>query len=227
MTRVFAHRGWKARAAENTLAAFAEARLLGADGVELDVRLSADQALVVHHDPVLEGGGVIAELGVGDLPESVPLLAEALAVCEGMVVNVEIKNLPHEPGFDPSELIAGLVAATVVEAGWVDQVLVSSFSTATLDAVRVADPRLALGWLLPVAAVAPECLERAADAGYEALHPFVTQVDSELTVQARELGLGVNVWTVNAREDLVKMVELGVDGVITDRPDEALAVVAG
>src|ERR1700761_3714211 len=100
MTAVFAHRGCTEGFTENTLEAFAEAKRLGADGVELDVRLTADGALVVHHDPLVAGIGPVAEVTVPQLPGHIPLLVDALAVCEGMVVNVEIKNGPGEPGHD-------------------------------------------------------------------------------------------------------------------------------
>ena len=78
MTAVFAHRGCTDGFVENTLEAFAEAKRLGADGVELDVRLTADGALAVHHDPEIDGLGPISELTVPELPPSVPLLADAL-----------------------------------------------------------------------------------------------------------------------------------------------------
>ena len=75
MTAVFAHRGCTEGFTENTLDAFAEARRVGADGVELDVRLTADGALAVHHDAEIPGHGAIADLGVADLPAHVPLLS--------------------------------------------------------------------------------------------------------------------------------------------------------
>src|SRR5271154_1145471 len=118
MTAVFAHRGCTEGFTENTVDAFAEARRLGADGVELDVRLTADGALAVHHDAEIPGHGVIAQLGAADLPAHVPLLGDVLAVCDGMVVNVEIKNAPQDPGWDPAEAVAALTAAAVGEAGW-------------------------------------------------------------------------------------------------------------
>src|SRR5476651_1782318 len=99
-TAVFAHRGCTDGFVENTLEAFGEAKRLGADGVELDVPLTADGALAIHHDPAIEGLGPVADLSVADLPAHVPLLADALAVCEGMVVKVEIKNDPTDPGYD-------------------------------------------------------------------------------------------------------------------------------
>ena len=226
MTAVYAHRGCTEGFAENTLDAFAEARRLGADGVELDVRLTADGALAIHHDAVIDGVGVIAELEVGDLPAHVPLLADVLAVCDGMVVNVEIKNAPHDPGWDPTEAVASLVASSIEAAGWTERVIVSSFQPATLRAVQVADGRLALGALWGWGVEAGPALEEAAGAGFLAVHPFVTSVDAGLVERAHAAGLAVNAWTVNAVEDLRAMVAMGVDAVITDQLGAALAVVA-
>jgi glycerophosphoryl diester phosphodiesterase len=227
VTAVFAHRGCTEGFAENTIEAFAEARRLGADGVELDVRLTADGALAVHHDAEIPGVGVLAELGVADLPAHVPLLADVLAVCEGMVVNVEIKNAPQDPGWDPSEAVAALTAAAIEEAGWRTRVIVSSFQTATLRAVQVADGRLALGALWGFGTEAEPALAAAAEAGFGAVHPFVLSVDPGLVERAHAMGLAVNVWTVNAPEDLRAMVAFGVDTVITDRLGAALAAAAG
>jgi glycerophosphoryl diester phosphodiesterase len=227
MTAVFAHRGCTEGFEENTVDAFAEARRLGAEGVELDVRLTADGALAVHHDAEIPGIGTIAQLEVADLPAHVPLLTDVLAVCEGMVVNVEIKNAPQDPGWDPSEAVAALTAAAVEEAGWTTRVIVSSFQAATLHAVRAADGRLALGALWGFAAEVEPALAAAVEAGFAAVHPFVTSVDRELVDRIHAMGLAVNVWTVNAPDDLRAMAALGVDGVITDRLKEALAAVGG
>jgi len=227
MTAVFAHRGCTEGFTENTLDAFAEARRVGADGVELDVRLTADGALAVHHDAEIPGLGAIAGLGVAELPAHVPLLADVLAVCEGMVVNVEIKNAPQDPGWDAGEAVAALTAAAIEEAGWTDRVIVSSFQVTTLRAVQAADGRLALGALWGFGAEPGPALADAAAAGFRAVHPFVTSVTPELVDRAHAAGLAVNVWTVNAPDDLRAMVGLGVDTVITDRLRDALAVAGG
>ncbi len=226
MTAVFAHRGCTEGFTENTIDAFAEARRLGGDGVELDVRLTADGALAVHHDAEIPGIGVIARLEVADLPAHVPLLADVLAVCEGMVVNVEIKNAPQDPGWDAGEAVAALTAAAIEEAGWTRRVIVSSFQMATLRAVQAADGRLALGALWGFAAEPEPALAAVAEAGFVAVHPFVMSVSPELVERAHAMGLAVNVWTVNAPEDLRAMVGAGVDTVITDRLGDALAAVA-
>ncbi len=213
---------------ENTIDAFAEARRLGADGVELDVRLTADGGLAVHHDAEIPGLGAVAALGVADLPSHVPLLTDVLAVCDGMVVNVEIKNAPQDLGWDPGEAVTALTAAAIEEAGWTERVIVSSFQAATLRAVQAADGRLALGALWGFATEPGSALAEALSAGFRAVHPFVTAVTPELVERAHASGLAVNVWTVNAPEDLRTMVALGVDTVITDRLGDALAAaVAG
>ncbi len=227
MTAVFAHRGCAQGLVENTLEAFAEARRLGADGVELDVHLTADGALAVHHDGEIPGLGVIAALGVADLPAHVPLLADVLAVCEGMVVNVEIKNAPQDPGWDPGEAVAALVASAIDEAGWTERVIVSSFQVPTLLAVQAADPRLSLGVLWGFATQPARALAEAVDAGFRAVHPFVTSMDPALVQSAHDDGLALNVWTVNALDDLRAMVAWGADAVITDRVADALAVASG
>jgi glycerophosphoryl diester phosphodiesterase len=225
VTAVFAHRGCTEGFTENTIDAFAEARRLGADGVELDVRLTADGALAVHHDAEIPGLGAIARLEVADLPAHVPLLADVLAVCEGMVVNVEIKNAPQDPGWDAGEAVAALTAAAIEEAGWTSRVIVSSFQMATLLAVQAADGRLALGALWGVGAEPEPALAAAAEAGFVAVHPFVMSVNPDLVGRAHAMGLAVNVWTVNATEDLRAMVAAGADAVITDRLREARVAV--
>src|SRR4051812_6725756 len=103
---VLAHRGASAQAPANTLEAFALARTLGADGVELDVRRTADDILVVHHDPDAAGIGLLADAEFATVRATLPALptlAEALAQCEGLLVNVEIKCLPWEPDSDLPE----------------------------------------------------------------------------------------------------------------------------
>ena len=226
MTDVVAHRGCTEGFTENTVEAFAEARRRGADGVELDVRLTADGALAIHHDAEIPGVGIIAELAVADLPAHVPLLSDVLGVCEGMVVNVEIKNAPQDPGWDPGEAVAALTAAAIEEAGWTTRVIVSSFQPATLQAVQAADGRLALGALWGFGTEVGPALGAAVEAGFAAVHPFYASVDAGLVERAHAMGLAVNVWTVNAPEDLRAMVAAGVDAVITDRLAEALVAAA-
>jgi glycerophosphoryl diester phosphodiesterase len=225
VTAVFAHRGITDGFVENTIEAFSEARRLGADGVELDVRQSADGALVVHHDAVIEGVGPICEIAVRDLPAHVPLLDAVLRACDGLVVNVEIKNDHDVPGsYDESGALGMAVVGAITELGWLERTIISSFDVLSIDTVRAAEPRAVVGWLLGAAVDPLSRLAQASARGYQAVHPFVAGVRPELVAQAHDAGLAVNVWTVNADADLAAMVALGVDAVITDRVAAALAI---
>src|SRR5271166_2724021 len=88
VTEIFAHRGSCDLARENTVAAFAAARDLGADGVELDVHRTADGEVVVHHDAEVPGFGPIAQLMSADRPEWLPTLADVLDASRPLLVNV-------------------------------------------------------------------------------------------------------------------------------------------
>ncbi len=236
--RVLGHRGASAAARENTLVAFELARELGADGVELDVRLLADGALAVHHDAVLADGRPLADLHAAALPPHIPQLSEVLTICgsrslsPALEVNVEIKNDADEPGWDPT---GSTVAAAVVteirraqQAGFDGFVSVSSFDRASIDAVRAVDPDLPTGWLTAarVPAWAP-VLDALADAGHRALHPHHALLTAELLDAAHARGLAVAVWTVDSPARLAELVALGVDVVITNVPDVARRVVDG
>jgi glycerophosphoryl diester phosphodiesterase len=206
---------------ENTLEAFDRARRLGADGVELDVRMTADGALAVHHDPVIAGVGTLCEISTADLPPFVPLLAAALETCEGLTVNIEIKNLPGEPGFDPTDQTAREVADLVVAAGRASGIVVSSFWPGALDAVRDAVPDLATGLLLAPWFDPAEGVGAALSHGCTALHPHIELVGAALVDRAHDAGLSVATWTVSDRARLAAAAAAGVDTVITD--DVALA----
>ena len=227
MTAVFAHRGCTEGFVENTIEAFVEAHRRGADGVEFDVRRSADGALVIHHDAEVEGVGLIADTPVADLPAHVALFAAVIEACDGIQMNVEVKNKPGDPGYDPSGSLARAVAAELVEHGRLEGVIVSSFDAQTIEAVRGAEPALPVGWLLGVTANLPDAMAVALDRRYQALHPFFAAVKGDFVARCHEGGLAVNVWTPNADADLEAMLELGVDTLITDRLSAALALVAG
>jgi glycerophosphoryl diester phosphodiesterase len=226
---VQAHRGSPDPATgirENTLAAFARARLLGADGVELDVRRTTDGALAVHHDPVVEGTGAIHELRVGELPPEVPLLEAALDECRGMTVNVEVKNLPGEPGFDPDERCVEAVGELLTRSGLAENVIVSSFWPGSLEVLHLAHPEIQTGLLLSRSLGAEGMVEAATRLGCVALHPHADLVDQELVGTAHTAGLAVAAWTVNGRPHLDAVARAGVDTVITDEVPLALEVLS-
>ena len=206
------HRGRLPGFTENTVDAFVECAHLGADGVELDVRRCADGALVVIHDPMVAGLGVVADLAVGDLPGWVPLLGEALAACGTMSVNVEIKNDPSEPGFDDSGSLAMAVAEVL--AGREEQVVVSCFNRPTLDAVRTENSQLPTAWLATGLDGAE--LNELATAGHNGVNLLHLAVTEDLVTRAHSAGLQVGAWTVDEPGRMRELAGWGVDTVITN-----------
>jgi glycerophosphoryl diester phosphodiesterase len=217
MTLVVAHRGASARHAPgNTVEAFLAASELGADWVELDVHASADGALVVHHDPTLPDGRALHALRATDLPAWVPLLDVAIEACATMGVNVEIK------GDGPRDLRAGLIADTVAllrAVGAPARFLVTSFDSEIIDEVRALAPELPTGLLTLTDPLDGELLGSIAAAGHVAINPWDIWVRPELIDAAHELGLAVNVWTVDDADRMVELMAMGVDAIITNHPD--------
>ena len=225
MTLVVGHRGASAGVRQNTAEAFRLARRLGADWVELDVRRTVDHVLVAHHDAHLPDGRLIADTPLDDLPDWVPSLAEALEACEGMGVLVEIKNDPGEAGYDGDNTIAVAVAGLVSAYRPYDEVMISSFNTATVDRIREVDDRLATGLLMfdPVRVL--QGVDRAAAGGHTAIHPYHASVDGALLRRAREASVAVWVWSVNDAAAATELVRLGVDAIITDDCPAVRAIV--
>jgi glycerophosphoryl diester phosphodiesterase len=222
---VFAHRGLHIVERENTIAAFRAAAALGVDGVELDVRRTRDGVLVVHHDSSVNSL-LIAQSVRSALPEYVPTLAEALESLDGVAVNVEIKNdRGGSNGYEETAELVGQVLATMGESGRSATISISSFDLTTCTYARSMDRDISVAWLLWDVAV-DEALVQAHVLGFNAVNPHFTTVNEEIVERARDLQLDVNVWTVNAREDLERMAGLGVACIITDDPELALKVVA-
>jgi glycerophosphoryl diester phosphodiesterase len=227
MVAIWAHRGASVVEPENTLEAFRKARALGADGVELDVRRTRDSAMAVRHDATLADGRIVHELDVRDLPADVPLLAAALDACDGMVVNIEIKNVPVDIDYDPSEFLAEAVVALVQERGAQDDVVVSCFGLDAIDRVRALDPSIPTGYLTSATWDQVRALQRAIDGGHTAFHPNQVSVNRELVVRAHDAGLTVNTWTVDDPDRIRWLVEeCGVDAIITNVPDVARSALA-
>jgi glycerophosphoryl diester phosphodiesterase len=221
VTRVFAHRGSAHDSIENTVAAFIDARRLGADGIELDVRRSADGAFVIHHDARIDGFGSISDCAVVELPQHIPLLSEVLEICEGMAINVEIKNGVGEPGFDPSRVFAAHVVEEALSLAQDSEIIISSFDLASLQMARATDAGVQIGLLTGLGADLSAALLEVVEQGFQAIHPFVLDVTEPFVAAAHAEGIVVNTWTVNAAHDLARMRDFGVDAVISD--DVALA----
>lgn len=216
------HRGARALEPENTLRGFNRAYDEGADGIELDVRRSRDGVLVVIHDDDLERvtGGVytgkvsdytleeLQTMDVGD-GEYVPTLEEALelVIDRNGLVNVEIKDSG----------IAMDVVETVNRYGLGSSTIISSFNYLEVWEAKRADPSIRTGLL--VHGANPLSIYSALLAGADAINPAYSTLNDAFVNAAHEVGLKVYTYTVNEEPDMQRLVDIGVDGIITDRPD--------
>ncbi len=227
-TQVIAHRGASRAELENTLAAFEKAVSMGAHAVELDVRLSLDGVMVVHHDAKIKDGRAICQIEARELPAHIPTLEQALEVCVGLWVNIEIKNDPNEPDFDPTDKLAVSVADLLRRRAWCNRCLISCFRRETVDAMHALLPEVGTAWLttgvrdVDIADVAVGLR----DSGHVALHPWVNLLTEHVVEVCHDNGIEVNTWTCDDAERMRQIISWGVDGICTNVPDIALAVLA-
>jgi glycerophosphoryl diester phosphodiesterase len=231
VTSIYAHRGSTGPAVrENTLEAFRSAARLGADGVELDVRRTADGDLVIHHDVESPGLGLISDCRHLELQEWVPTLVEALEVCDelGLDVNVEVKSEVAGPSHDVMERCAAESAAVCAGASASVRIVVSSFSVAALAAVRAVSSDLALAWLVGFGSAGPTPPWSGgilAGLSLEGVHPGDAMIDAEYVRRAHDDGLAVRAWTVDAPARVAELAGLGVDAIITNDVAAALGAI--
>jgi len=227
---VFAHRGGSKIGPENTIAAFDLGLAAGADGLELDVHLSRDGVAVVHHDWSLDrttsaSGPVAARTATELAGLSVPALRDVLARYPTARLIVELK--------ESSVGLARAVVNDVRNASAVDRVCLGSFSGPALQAVRAAAPEIATSAGRFEVRMALYRSWMRLSPGHVPYRAFQipemsgrTRVVSPRFVElAHRAGVLVQVWTVDEPEDIRRLLDWGVDGIISDRPDVAAGVV--
>lgn len=229
---------------ENSLAAFRAALQQGADGIELDVELTRDGELVVMHDDTLDrtttcrgcaNRFTLAEVrqcalldGARQPTDEVPpTLAEVYdAIGPDALVNVEMKvfGAPCLTADSGPEALARRTAVEIRRLGVARRTLVSSFDETALRALRRVDAGLYTALLY--GALQDGVLERAAELGFDAIHPFWSGVDAAQVARARALGLQVNLWTVNGETFLRQSLAKAPSAIITDEPGVLRALLA-
>jgi glycerophosphoryl diester phosphodiesterase len=249
---VYAHRGGAALRPENTIEAFDNGLALGADGLEFDVRLTRDGVVAVHHDDMLErttsGRGRIGACTADELSRvdagywfkptdaghdfpyrgigvCVPLLRDVLARYAAIPLIIELKqNLPE---------LAHRTIDQLREADAIERVALGSFSWRVLRAARAYEPRIATGASREETRLALYRSWVGWPLKDEAYREFQvpeksgpTRIVSRRFIRhAHRAGLPVKVWTVNEADDMRRLIDWGVDALITDRPDLAAGVV--
>jgi glycerophosphoryl diester phosphodiesterase len=245
---VFAHRGGCALGPENTVAAFDRGLEAGADGLELDVHLSVDGVVMVHHDLTLDRttsvSGLLAHRTADDLARvdaghrfadgaaypfrgqgiGVPTLREVLGRYPDTRIVIEMK-------VDSSEM-GEAVAREVRLAHAVDRVCVAGFGARSAAAARDALPEMACSAchaevrLAVYRALARWPVRRVTYGGYQVPETSGARriVSKRFVRYAHEAALKVQVWTVDEEPDMRRLLEWGVDGLISNRPDLAVRV---
>jgi glycerophosphoryl diester phosphodiesterase len=228
---VLGHRGASAYTPMNTLPAFELALAQGADGIELDVHLSKDGALIVLHDftvdhttnssgyvrdmtlaqlKALDAGAWFAEKFIGT---RIPTLDEVFeSVGNKLLINVEIKSETAE-----TDGVEQAVADCIKRYNVSPHVLISSFNPLALQRFRTIMPDVPIGYLYAQDWIfSPELMEKLP---HEARHPHHSIVDAEFMNWAHTNGYRVNTWTVNDPDRAIALHKLGVDAIITDKPN--------
>ena len=242
--QVFAHRGGAALRPENTILAFDHGLSLGADGIELDVRLSRDGVVVVHHDATLErttdGRGPLAALTAGELarldagyhfPEyrgrtgGVPTLDEVVRRYSSARFIIELKL--NDP------VLAHRAIDVIRAAGAVERAALGSFGTRVLRAAREYEARIPTGASQEETRLAlyrswirwPVRRARYREFQVPEMSGSTRVVSPRFVKYAHEAGVAVRVWTVNDESDMRRLLDWGVDALISDRPDLAVQLV--
>jgi glycerophosphoryl diester phosphodiesterase len=237
---ILAHRGDSAHAPENTLPAFERAVQRGADGVELDVKLSADGEVVVSHDPTVDrttgGHGRLSDLSMSELSRldagasfseefrgtRLPRLGEVFEAIGGKcIINVELTNAAN-----PFDAVVEKVCELVRHYGLQDRILFSSFFGNQLRTAARLLPEVPRG-LLALAgwkgAWARSFQFMFGD--FQALHPNLADVNPAQVSRVHQLKRQILVYTVNQPEEIARLKEWGADGIFTDDPRMALQAV--
>lgn len=236
---LFAHRGASAHAPENTLAAFKLALTQQADGIELDVKLTSDGHVIVHHDATVNrttnGQGRIKDMPLVELKkldagssfseqfrgEEIPTLAEVFeTVGSRTFINIELTNYNT-----PRDHLVETVCMLVKKHQMQEHVMFSSFLGSNLSRARSYLPEVPRGLLAFNGILGAWARSFGFVFGkYQALHPNLKDMTLQEVLRVHRLKRRVHVWTVNAEEDMRRLFGWGVDAIFTDDPQRAVRV---
>jgi glycerophosphoryl diester phosphodiesterase len=234
---IFAHRGDSAHAPENTLPSFQQAIQKGADGVELDAKLTTDGHVIVIHDSTVDrttdGKGRVSSLTLEAIRKldagkwfnekfagtKVPLLEEVFEVVgKDKIINIELKNY----GASRDGLMIK-VCELIKRHNNHSQILFSSFFPSTLNIAAQTLPEIPRGLLALSGFLGLWARSFGFMFGeYQALHPHISSTSREQMLRVHRLKRRVHVWTVNTPEEIIRLKEWGADGIITDDPQMAV-----
>lgn len=234
---IFAHRGDLTHAPENTLPSFQQALQKGADGVELDAKLTVDGQVIVIHDMTVDrttnGKGRVASFKLDDIRKldagtwfnekfsgtKVPMLAEVFElVGKDKLINIELTNYST-----PRDGLVLKVCELIKRHNIQKQILFSSFLPSNLKIAAQTLPEIPRGLLAMPGLVGLWARSFGFMFGeYQALHPHISSTSREQVQRVHRLNRRVHVWTANSPEEVNRLKEWGVDGIFTDDPETAV-----
>ena len=236
---IIAHRGSSKAAPENTKKAFKQASKDQADGIELDVHLTADNQVVVIHDPTIDrtskGKGFIKDFSLKELKEydfgsyfdksfkdeKILTLTEALEIIKDFnIINIEIKK-----GYNINQGIEDEVLKSIKMFDFESEIIISSFNHESLKIIKDLNNNIKIAPLLYARLDKP--WEYAINLGAKYLHLYYKLLNKEIIEQCHKRGIIVNVFTVDDKYDLDKMMGYNVDGIITNYPVKARKLLKG
>ena len=234
---IFAHRGYSSKYPENTMTAFRKALEAGADGIELDARMTQDGKIVVMHDSTVDrttnGSGKVRELSFAEIlsldagfkkdamfeNEHIPVLEQVFdELGRKMLINVELCN--YEEG--DNRMLANQTVDLIEKYRLVDTVIVSSFRFNNLAYIKDRNPNISCallsqkgiqGWF------SRKFLNHSVSV--DALHPYYTDVNASMLHKEQLCGRQVRAWTVNNPVDICNLYKMGVNAIFTDDPVSA------
>lgn len=222
---IYAHRGDRSRAQDNTLEAYRLAIEAGTDGIELDVRRTADGVLILSHDDHVAGLEPFSVLSMDALRASaphVPTLREAMdAIDQSVFVNVELKNFTFDAGYDEERTLVDDTIAELSTFDNLDRILLSSFDAIAMQRARQIDSGVRCAQLLLQVVPLDAGIEIATDMELDAIVPHLDHLRHGAAAHVQKAsgsGLATVVWGVNAPSDVALMADAGVNGIITDDP---------
>ncbi len=232
MIKNIAHRGFSAHFPENTLLAFQKAIEVGADGNEFDVHLTRDGVPVIHHDEYLErttnGTGLIGDCTFDELKrldasvryaglsavQRIPSLREYFELINGIniISNIELKtSIIHYPEIEER------VLALIDEFDCRENVIISSLNHYSICLFKKLAPDVQIGILEESWLINPGGYAKSL--GAECYHPEFHALTEETVHNLRENQIRINAWTIDKEIDMLKSIEMKLDGVITNHPD--------
>ncbi len=234
MTQIFAHRGYTASFAENTMGAFIEAEMAGADGIELDVQLTKDGEVVVIHDEKVDrttsGNGFVKDILYKEIrklntnkngikKEPIPSLTE---VFEWMLTNNLICNIELKNGLIPYEGMEEKVIQLIRKYGLLDRVIISSFNHYSIVHTYRIAPEVETAPLFSEAIYMPWIYAKSIRA--KGIHPKHSSMSDHIILNTMENGISVRPYTVNKEADMHRFFNLNCSAIITDDPVKALRI---